>query len=632
MQRWWIWPVLLTLAAMGVGVLFVVTQRRITGGVIGAPLDDAWIHLQFARNLSHGHGFSYNPGQPTPGSTAPLWTLLLALPAAFTDQLWPALALSAFFYLLTLWLTYGFVADVAGRPAWGVLAALGLLLTGRMQWAALSGMEATAFAALSLAAMWGFTRHGWRWWTAALFGLASQLRPEGHALFALALAWSVWRPAGGLVRRQVVWAAGRAGLIYGAIAAPYILFSLSVTGRPLPNTFYAKAGGGQLFSLRTLAETLQLHAQDNPIALALALMGLGALGRRSPLAAVWLVTLPLFTALLVDLVWHHGRYTLPLIPLQLAAAALGLQQLAGWLRPGWRPAFIGVSVCLFMLGGAVRLPHWAVMLGRNVREIELIDVALGRWLAANTPPDALIAVDDIGAMGYLSGRRLLDLNGLISPEMWPVIRGEAEGRPRNEAAFRLLSHLQPDYLAIFPNWHFEIAVNPLVATPQQRFWVDTHTIIGEQEAVVYRFTPAYLTTVDPQVSLTAHLGEGIELLGYDASPTASALALTLYWRALAPVQEGYDVFVHILDDSGAIVAQADRQPVDYLAPTYRWRPGDIVRDPYVIPLPQGLPAGGYRVQVGMFVRATLARLPVSGLAAPDDAIPLLTWEIPQAGE
>ena len=60
-------------------------ERGITGGVIGAPLDDAWIHFQFARNLSQGHGFSYNPGQPTPGSTAPLWTLLLALPALFSD-------------------------------------------------------------------------------------------------------------------------------------------------------------------------------------------------------------------------------------------------------------------------------------------------------------------------------------------------------------------------------------------------------------------------------------------------------------------------------------------------------------------------------------------------------------------
>ncbi len=47
-------------------------------GTSGFPLDDPWIHLQFARNLVSGHGFAFNPGEPSAGSTAPLWTLVLA--------------------------------------------------------------------------------------------------------------------------------------------------------------------------------------------------------------------------------------------------------------------------------------------------------------------------------------------------------------------------------------------------------------------------------------------------------------------------------------------------------------------------------------------------------------------------
>ena len=46
-------------------------------GVEAFPLDDSWIHLHFARNLAEGRGFSYNPGVPVSGSTAPLWTLVL---------------------------------------------------------------------------------------------------------------------------------------------------------------------------------------------------------------------------------------------------------------------------------------------------------------------------------------------------------------------------------------------------------------------------------------------------------------------------------------------------------------------------------------------------------------------------
>src|SRR4051812_30532555 len=57
---------------------FLAEVARLKGG-LGFPLDDSWIHLQFARNLAHGAGLSYNPGEFVTGSTAPLWTALLAV-------------------------------------------------------------------------------------------------------------------------------------------------------------------------------------------------------------------------------------------------------------------------------------------------------------------------------------------------------------------------------------------------------------------------------------------------------------------------------------------------------------------------------------------------------------------------
>ena len=61
-------------------VLFQFRQSQIAGtwGFTSFPLDDSWIHFHFARNLAEGHGFAYNPGVPVAGSTAPLWTLVLA--------------------------------------------------------------------------------------------------------------------------------------------------------------------------------------------------------------------------------------------------------------------------------------------------------------------------------------------------------------------------------------------------------------------------------------------------------------------------------------------------------------------------------------------------------------------------
>ena len=617
--------------------IFLRTELRLTNGRLGVPLDDAWIHYQFARNLAQGHGFSYNPGIPMPGSTAPLWTILMAGVGLFTsDFLLPSLLLSAFFLLLTTWFTYGFMLDLVEHTGikWAFLAGLGVILTGRLLWAGLAGMETTAFAAVSVAAVWAYHRQGLRPLAALLFALSSQLRPEGHALFALAAADSVLTAY--LARNQLpIWSLGRkllvALLIYGLVNAPYALFSLSVTGHPLPNTFYAKAGAEYLFSWRTLRETIAHHWQDNPVAYFLIALGLVATAKRSRIVVGWLLGLPLLVSFIIDLTWHHGRYTIPLIPFQMIVAALGAEWVAQrlvrlnskWLVPG-------LIYSLMLVGGLQHFIDWARMLGTNSNEILEIDVALGHWLAANTPPDALLAIDDIGAITFISQRHILDLQGLVSPEMWPAIRGEVGGLPRSQAAVRILSTIQPDYLAIFPVWHWEISANPAVVTPVQRFWVDTHTIIFDQEAMVYQPTWPYQPKATPQTALSAKLGTAIQLMGYDFNPHPiddHMLTLTLYWQSLAAVSESYDVFVHVLTEEGNIVAQGDQQPVGALAPTDRWQAGDIIRDPYMIHMPTNLPTGTYDLSVGMYLRDSGMRLPIAN--TPNDAFYLTSFIWPQ---
>ena len=62
------------LAAVG-GFLFA--SSRVHGP--GFPLDDAWIHMTYARNLGQSGEWAFVPGKPSGGSTAPLWTGLLAV-------------------------------------------------------------------------------------------------------------------------------------------------------------------------------------------------------------------------------------------------------------------------------------------------------------------------------------------------------------------------------------------------------------------------------------------------------------------------------------------------------------------------------------------------------------------------
>ncbi len=155
----------------------------------GPTLDDTFIHLQFARNLAHGHGFSFNPGRQVPGSTSPLWVLLLTPIAFFSKQLlvyW-SIVLSALSYIAA-----GLLASLAAQRldlgrGLSFLAGALVLANGRMLWAGMSGMETDLFAALSLAGIILYLKDAetskMRLVTAAAFGLASATRPEGYMLF-----------------------------------------------------------------------------------------------------------------------------------------------------------------------------------------------------------------------------------------------------------------------------------------------------------------------------------------------------------------------------------------------------------------------------------------------------------------
>ena len=58
----------------------------------------------------------------------------------------------------------------------------------------------------------------------------------------------------------------------------------------------------------------------------------------------------------------------------------------------------------------------------NVAEIEEMHVDMARWVAANTPPESVIASHDVGALGYFSGRKVLDTVGLVTPGVIEYLR------------------------------------------------------------------------------------------------------------------------------------------------------------------------------------------------------------------
>src|SRR5258708_9275330 len=69
---------LIVIAAVLSVLIYVVVAQRVAGGP-GFPLDDAWIHQTYGRNLAQTWQWQFVPGIESAGSTSPLYSLLLAL-------------------------------------------------------------------------------------------------------------------------------------------------------------------------------------------------------------------------------------------------------------------------------------------------------------------------------------------------------------------------------------------------------------------------------------------------------------------------------------------------------------------------------------------------------------------------
>jgi hypothetical protein len=113
----------------------------------------------------------------------------------------------------------------------------------------------------------------------------------------------------------------------------------------------------------------------------------------------------------------------------------------------------------------------------------------------------------------------------------------------------------------------------------------------------------------------------IDLIGYHlATPEpgpGDPLVLTLYWHALVELDREYTVFVHVRDASGQTVLGWDNVPCQDACPTTGWRVGRLVEDTHLIPLPADMPAGDYRVAIGLYHLPTGERLSIRAPVGED---------------
>jgi hypothetical protein len=169
--------------------------------------------------------------------------------------------------------------------------------------------------------------------------------------------------------------------------------------------------------------------------------------------------------------FQEGRYSMHLLPVAVVLLAVAAPR---GERVRHAVALLWLVLALVLLPRAADRYAWAV------QNINAMQVHLGRWVDRELPKTARIAVNDIGAIAFFSRREVIDLIGLVTPEILPY-------RRRGDAGvLEYVRETCPDYLIVFPTWFPELTKLDWLVEPIYRVRLERNVVSGGDEMVVYR--------------------------------------------------------------------------------------------------------------------------------------------------
>jgi hypothetical protein len=483
-------------------ITYLISEYFITGHRFGVPLDDTWIHYRFAENFANGHFFEYNIGDPTPGTTSPFWIIILSIPFLIYSRFFMAFSLliGSIFLLLTCLEIYRLAKRLGFNENYSFLISLLTLLAGRLLWSSLSGMEITLFCYLTVVTagihIKELESNKAFIVTGLLLGIAGITRPEAYLLAAIyyILTAILLR---NVIKKNILHLALSA-IIFLIIIMPYHLFSHAITGKFLPSTFEGQNAGFYLTPNFTfLVETGKLFFRDNIIILLLWIVSSvyfiyrlvrNKTDKKFILIYLWVIFLPAISAFIAPNWRHHGRYLIPIIPFINIVSIDILQKFERYLRrKNFRFTAIAkkITPAVLVIFTLFSTFTYDIALGLNVENINDQQVKIAEWLKHNFPDETAFGMNDIGAITFITKKKTIDMEGLITPDVFKLRKMSLEEGNKNLLA--LLKRNKVNYIIIYPDWyeylmeHYSNALQQVYSARLKK-----NTICGEIEMFVYK--------------------------------------------------------------------------------------------------------------------------------------------------
>ena len=428
--------------------------------------DDSYITLRFAENFFTYSGITYDGSTFFSGATSPLHIICIALLGLFMKMEQASLAIGVIFFVLSSFLVYLWTLALYGSRRTALLAGILTATSGWLVFDSLNGMETTAFIFFSLLTFYLYYRYQPRALYAVPLALSVLTRPDGWFLAGALWMWQIIRYFGERDKQRVKHLVISIE-IFLILILPYLLLSLYQTGSLLSNTAYAKAaffGEGTLPFINKAGCFMNglLFFYRTPYYPAILLLVPLLLCARKiiSLSYLWLYIgffyLSYFLFFPCSIRHYWCRYQHIFIPLIILAMSGGaFEVLKRSKKPVFKGLLAGLAGLVILYNQAASFTSAAEIYSIQLNSMRNPQIDLARWLNSNTPDDSLIALHDIGAVGYFSERKVLDLVGLVNPEVTRYYLDPQSKRVIPLSERRIIDYLKekrPDYLVMFTEW------------------------------------------------------------------------------------------------------------------------------------------------------------------------------------
>ena len=439
------------IAIVSVAILaakFFIILELMRNGKIGLSSDDAYIFLTYAKNFLRGHLFQFNIGETSWGVTSTMWTILIIpfVPIGIIA----IKSLGALLLGFTAYFVFRIAKIFSKNETTSFLAALLTIFAGPSIFHSISGMDTLLFALFVVASIFLYLKiERYEKILLIMCILSPFVRPEGILVVLLLAISSIFEHNFKYFLKFI--AAGLLAML------SFGIFTLVLTGSPLPPTFYSKHTSFNLAYFETLLSSLR---NDFSLLFFLPLFAFIPLAMRAfskrhrPSTVLFLagIILPFGLALGSGAFEPLDRYSYFLLPIwaifsAIAANSAGniFQNLYSKLKSDYTASLILTAMLILSL---YHLPEWNE---RNIIATEDINaqhIAVTRWILENTSEDDIIAAHDIGALGFMSGRKILDIRGLI---FTPALKSKdfaLTSVSSDSFAASLLKKYKPNFLVV----------------------------------------------------------------------------------------------------------------------------------------------------------------------------------------